>query len=229
MTASTRRLGITAGALVIVSSVVLGGASIASSAPNQPPLNVVVGNDPAAPVPVAGAVTVGNLPATQQVAGEVSITNLPADQAVSGTVDIGNLPATQTVDGTVAISNLPATQAVTGKVTATSADEAISSRSSIAFAAKEYGQKEVSLDTRRLSEVRLNIRCNQPGSACAGTEGQVYSFSGDVPYLMDTFRMDDSGHRSVVYESPGQAVRVVMWGAGHEFPNSFRLEAVGRP
>lgn len=51
---------------------------------------VFVSNDTAHPVPVAGAVSVSNLPGTQ---------------AVSGTVNVGNLPATQPVSGTVAVSN----------------------------------------------------------------------------------------------------------------------------
>jgi hypothetical protein len=53
---------------------------------------VFVTNTPANPVPVSGAVTVSNLPATQPVSGAVTVSNLPQTQPVSGTVDVGNFP-----------------------------------------------------------------------------------------------------------------------------------------
>jgi hypothetical protein len=96
--------------------------SSASQAPTPQP--VVVANGAASPVPVAGTVNVGNLPATQAVSGSVNVANLPATQPVSGTVNVGNLPETQPVSGTVGISgtptvnvgNLPETQPVSGTV-----------------------------------------------------------------------------------------------------------------
>ena len=46
----------------------------------------------------------------------VSVSNLPATQNVAGTVAVSNLPTTQTVAGTVAVSNFPATQQIGGNV-----------------------------------------------------------------------------------------------------------------
>jgi hypothetical protein len=89
------------------------------------------------PMPVEGAVTVANLPATQAVSGPltdaelratavpVSGTFYPATQPVSGSVSVSNFPAsqavtgtfwqaTQPVSGTVAVSNHPSSMAVTG-------------------------------------------------------------------------------------------------------------------
>jgi hypothetical protein len=53
---------------------------------------VFVTNDAANPVPVAGTVNVGNLPATQPVSGAVSISGTP-------TVNIGTVPAPALVSG----------------------------------------------------------------------------------------------------------------------------------
>jgi hypothetical protein len=54
------------------------------------------------------AVSVSNLPTTQNVAGTVTVSN--------GTVAVSNLPTTQNVAGAVAVSNFPATQQVAGSV-----------------------------------------------------------------------------------------------------------------
>jgi hypothetical protein len=45
--------------------------------------NVFITNTPEQPVPVAGTVNVGNLPASQEVTGTVNVGNLPATQAVT--------------------------------------------------------------------------------------------------------------------------------------------------
>lgn len=72
-------------------------------------------------VTVSGAVTVGNLPATQPVsaaalplpAGAATAANQAAVNGDGGSqVHVMNLPATQVVSGSVSVANLPATQAV---------------------------------------------------------------------------------------------------------------------
>lgn len=72
----------------------LGGVMVADAAapspPPQPPQPVTVENDSTKPVPVQGAVDVGNLPASQKVEGTVDVGNLPVTQQVQGTVNVGN-------------------------------------------------------------------------------------------------------------------------------------------
>jgi len=72
-----------------------GALKVASSGTSTVSGSVTVANTP---LPVAGTVTVGNLPATQPVSGTVTVGNLPATQPVNGTVNVGNLPATQNVN-----------------------------------------------------------------------------------------------------------------------------------
>ncbi len=81
-------------AALIVTGFVAGalfGPSIATAASKVS--DVFVTNTATDPVPVAGTVNVGNLPATQPVSGTVNVGNLPATQPVSGTVNVGSVPA----------------------------------------------------------------------------------------------------------------------------------------
>ncbi|GAC1611258.1 MAG: hypothetical protein NVS3B26_22920 [Mycobacteriales bacterium] len=102
--------------MTVVGCVAIGLVVAPSSAVGAMLQQVFVTNDAAHPVPVAGAVSVNNLPSTQAVSGSVSVGNLPATQPVSGSVSVSNLPSTQPVSGSVNVSNLPVTQAVSGTV-----------------------------------------------------------------------------------------------------------------
>ena len=89
-----RRLTVEIGVFAVV--LVFGGFAAPALAAQF--TSVLVMNTSSNPVPVAGTVNVGNLPATQPVSGTVSVGNLPATQPVSGTVSVGNFPATQSVN-----------------------------------------------------------------------------------------------------------------------------------
>jgi hypothetical protein len=74
-------------ALLLIGAFVAGttlGPTVVSAA-STAIQNVLVTNTAANPVPVAGTVNVGNLPATQPVSGSVGITGTP-------TVNVGNIP-----------------------------------------------------------------------------------------------------------------------------------------
>ena len=90
---SFRPTNLRAGALLLAIGLGAGslfGPTLATAADNFK--DVLVVNTATEPVPVTGAVNVGNLPATQPVSGTVDVGNLPATQTVSGTVDVGSLP-----------------------------------------------------------------------------------------------------------------------------------------
>jgi hypothetical protein len=75
---SVRSSAIVVGCLAVGALLVPGGQAIAAQI-----TQVFVSNDAAHPVPVAGSVSVSNLPGTQTVNGTVNVGNLPA--AVTGT------------------------------------------------------------------------------------------------------------------------------------------------
>jgi hypothetical protein len=77
-------IGIGIGVACVSSGIPLAFAGTGSGQ-TQP---VVVTNAASSPVPVAGTVSVANLPATQPVSGTVNIGNLPATQPVTGSVSI---------------------------------------------------------------------------------------------------------------------------------------------
>lgn len=101
--------------VTVAAGIFVGAASATSYATNgnANPMNVFVTNDADNPVPITGAVNVGNLPATQDVTGTVDVGNLPATQDVAGTVNVGNLPATQQVTGRVSIDGPVTTSGTT--------------------------------------------------------------------------------------------------------------------
>jgi hypothetical protein len=73
------------GMLVLVTAILL-ATGWGSAMAGQMISSVLVANTASNPVPVAGSVSVGNLPATQTVAGTVSVGNFPATQTVTGSV-----------------------------------------------------------------------------------------------------------------------------------------------
>ncbi len=56
---------------------------------------VSITNDPDHPVPVAGSVSVGNLPSTQRVNGTVDVGNVPLPVSQQGTSTVAGVPASK--------------------------------------------------------------------------------------------------------------------------------------
>jgi len=89
--ARPRRLTVEIGVLAVIFA--FGGFAAPALAAQI--TNVLVMNTSSNPVPVAGTVSVGNLPATQPVSGTVSVGNFPATQSVN--VTGGTITAAQQV------------------------------------------------------------------------------------------------------------------------------------
>lgn len=94
--------------LIAVVAFSLGAATVVQAVPPGGILGIVQLADRTDSTRLAAVDAAGNV--------AVSVSNLPATQNVAGTVAVSNLPATQNVSGTVAISNFPATQQVAGSV-----------------------------------------------------------------------------------------------------------------
>jgi hypothetical protein len=98
---------IVVGCLVAGAVLVPGGQAIAAQI-----TQVFVSNDAAHPVPVAGSVSVSNLPATQAVSGTVSVGSLPATVtgtplSVTRTFQVSDQNCTSVLDGALDLYTVP--------------------------------------------------------------------------------------------------------------------------
>jgi hypothetical protein len=106
----------TRNALLAIACLVVGAAFGPTIAGAAQAVTAFISNDAAHPVPVAGSVNVGNLPATQPVAGTVSVGNLPVQDGrvkVSAPTRVLRHGVADLSSGTPATAALPAGVVIT--------------------------------------------------------------------------------------------------------------------
>lgn len=195
---------------------------------NPNPMNVLVTNTSDNPVPVAGAVKVSNLPATQAVDGTVSVRNLPATQNIAGTVGID--PNANAVSVDLSDAQIETTPPDTSVLL----DEVVTLESTcndpIGCGPTSRFEKWVTFSAAEADRVHLMA---YGIGACGGECPKIFISSlspSDHAFPLGSMVVGDFNHDRQLLEVPGTTVGVTIVYGTHNVSagNKVHLYAVGR-